>query len=537
MNPISHVSRYAALATVVCCAGLGIAAALLVSAWWWLAAVSGLVLAAVGAYDLAQARHAILRNYPLVGHVRFLMERLRPGVRQYFAESSLDGRPFPRDVRDLVYQRAKGGQAQKAFGTELDVYRSGHEFFVTSLAPRPAVERPVTVRVGGRDCLQPFDMPLLNISAMSFGALSAPAIQALSAGARAGRFAHDTGEGGLSAHHLAGGADLIWQIGTGYFGCRTPDGRFDEGEFLLRAAHPAVKCILLKLSQGAKPGMGGVLPGAKVNTAVALARGVTPGRTVTSPPSHPGCSTPRDLVRFVARLRWLSGGKPVGIKLCVGARHEVLALCKAMLDEGATPDFIVVDGAEGGTGAAPLEYADTLGQPLTDGLIMMHNALVGTGLRDQVKLGASGKIATGSDIVARLVQGADFTNSARAMLLAAGCIQAQQCHTNACPTGVATQDPWRARALDVADKAQRVRRYQESTVRSAQQIMASLGARYPRDLRPDMLRRRLPNGLTCSYGELYEWLDEGELLASPLLEWAVDWAKASPDTFAPVPLR
>ncbi|MFK0292776.1 FMN-binding glutamate synthase family protein [Streptomyces sp. NPDC090442] len=535
MNLLQTVSRHSALAAAVAGAVLGGLAAFVVSPWWWTVAAPCLLLTARGLYDLKQRRHSILRNYPLLGHLRFWMEFIRPEVRQYFGESNLDGRPFPRDLRSLVYQRAKGETAQKAFGTEWDVYRSGHEFFVTSMAPVPVPDGPMTVRVGGPDCRQPYDMPLLNISAMSFGALSAPAIQALSQGASEGGFAHDTGEGGLSSHHLVGGADLIWQIGTGYFGCRTDDGRFDEDKFAVQATHPRVKCVVLKLSQGAKPGLGGVLPGAKVNDEVARVRGVVPGRTVVSPPGHPDCATPRSLVRFVARLRELSGGKPVGIKLCVGSRLELLALCKAMLEEHSAPDFIVVDGAEGGTGAAPLEFTDSVGMPLTDGLTTLHNALVGSGLRDGIKLGASGKIVAGSDIVTRLIQGADFTNSARAMLLALGCIQAQQCHTNNCPTGVATQDPRRARALDVADKAQRVRRYQEATVRSARQIMASLGAQHPSQLHTLMLRRRLPNGLTCSYNELYEWLHEGQLLANPPFDWAVDWTQADPDTFAPVP--
>ncbi|MFJ2766798.1 FMN-binding glutamate synthase family protein [Streptomyces sp. NPDC087300] len=534
MKPFPYTVRYSALLGVVAIAVLSSLLAVSVSPWWWTASAVFSALSLRGLRDMCQRRHAVLRNYPLLGHLRFWMERLRPGVRQYFIESSLDGRPFSRDVRSLVYQRAKGESAQKAFGTERDVYSTGHEFFVTSMAPEPVVETPFTVRVGGPDCLKPYDMALLNVSAMSFGALSGNAVRALNEGARQGRFAHDTGEGGLSEHHLAGGGDLIWQIGTGYFGCRTPEGRFDAAQFTTTASQTHVKCILLKLSQGAKPGMGGVLPGAKVNAEVARARGVAPGETVASPAWHPDCRTPRELVRFVAYLRTLSLGKPVGIKLCVGSRHQVLALCKAMLAEESAPDFIVVDGAEGGTGAAPLEFTDQLGMPLTDGLITLHNALVGTGLREHVKVGASGKIATGGDIVSRLVQGADFTNSARAMLLAIGCIQAQQCHSNDCPTGVATQDSRRARALHVGDKAQRVRRYQQATARSAQQIMATLGIQHPDELHPGMLRRRMDTGITCSYFELYEWLDHGELLVSPPASWVVDWAHAHPDTFTPV---
>ncbi|MEU8762733.1 FMN-binding glutamate synthase family protein [Streptomyces sp. NPDC048659] len=527
------VARYSALAVAAAVAALSGVACFLLSPWWTPVAVLSGVLTLQGVYDLCQREHAILRSYPLLGHFRFWLEHFRPAIRQYFAESNVNGTPFPRDVRAVVYQRAKGVPAEKAFGTERSVYDSGHEFFATSMAPVPVPAKPPTVRVGGPACAHPYDMPLLNVSAMSFGALSGQAVQALGEGARAGGFAQDTGEGGLSRHHFAGGADLIWQIGTGYFGCRTPDGAFDPHGFAVTAAREQVKCILLKLSQGAKPSMGGVLPGAKVNAEIARTRGVPQGKTVISPPAHPSCSTPRELVRFVARLRTLSGGKPIGIKLCVGSRLQFLALCKAMVEEGSAPDFIVVDGAEGGTGAAPLEFADAMGLPLTDGLTTVHNALVGCGLRDQVKIGASGKIATGSDIVARLVQGADFTNSARAMMLALGCIQAQQCHTNACPSGVATQDPLRARALHVGDKAARIRRFQESTVRSAQHVMAALGASTAADLRPAMLRRRLPDGLSRGYDELYEWPDEGSLLTAPPSGWAYDWDRADPDSFAP----
>ncbi|MGH4031546.1 FMN-binding glutamate synthase family protein [Actinomycetota bacterium Odt1-20B] len=507
--------------------------ALAVSPWWWIAAAPALALAALGCWDVLQRRHSILRNYPLLGHARFLLEDIRPELQQYFIERNHDGRPYDRDVRSTVYQRAKGIEAEEPFGSERDLYERGYEYLVPSIAPRPVPEDPPTVRVGGPDCDRPYDMALLNVSAMSFGALSAHAILALNKGAALGGFAHDTGEGGLSEYHLRHGGDLIWELGTGYFGCRTDEGGFDAAQFEAKvAAHPQVKCVSLKLSQGAKPGIGGVLPGPKVNAEIAAVRGVPEGRAVISPPYHQVFSTPRELVLFLARLRELAGGRPVGIKLCVGARLQVLALCKAMLDEGVTPDFVVVDGAEGGTGAAPLEFADILGTPLTEGLMTVHNALVGTGLRGRIRIGASGKVATGSDIVKRLTQGADFTNAARAMMFAVGCVQAQSCHTNTCPVGVATQDPRRARALDVADKSLRVRRYQAATVRSAQQIMAAMGLEGPQGLRPHLLLRRTgAAGQVLSYAELYEWLEPGQLLADPPASWAADWAAADPDRF------
>lgn len=500
--------------------------------WWWLAAAVPLaLLGLLGVWDLVQRKHAVLRNYPVLGHARFLLEYMRPELQQYFVERDYDGRPFDRDTRSIVYERAKGTAAEEPFGTELDVYRTGYEFLVPSMAPREVPKTPPRVRIGGPDCTQPYDMALLNVSAMSFGSLSANAILALNGGAAAGGFAHDTGEGGLSEYHLRPGGDLVWEIGTGYFGCRTDDGDFKASEFADKAAHDQVKCVSLKLSQGAKPGIGGVLPGAKVNAEIARVRDVPQGRTVTSPPYHRAFTTPRELVRFIARMRELSGGKPTGFKLCPGSRREFLAVCKAMLEEGTAPDFIIVDGSEGGTGAAPLEFADQLGTPLTDGLLTVHNALVGSGLRDRIRIGASGKIATGGDLVKRLLQGADYGNAARAMMFAVGCIQAQRCHTNTCPTGVTTQDPRRARALDVGDKTLRVQRLQQATVQSAQQIMASMGVTEPAGLRPHMLRRRVDPHTLRSYEEMYEWLEPGQLLAEVPASWDADWQAADPDRF------
>ncbi|MEB8342878.1 FMN-binding glutamate synthase family protein [Streptomyces endophyticus] len=523
--------RYVVFLVAVAAAAAALALSLLLSAWWWFAAAPLLALATLGAWDLTQSRHSVLRNYPVLGHLRFVMESLRPEMQQYFVERNYDGRPYDRDVRSIVYERAKQQEAEEPFGTERDVYASGHEFLVPSLRPVDPPERPATVRVGGPDCTRPYDMALLNVSAMSFGALSGNAIRALNKGAALGNFAHDTGEGGLSDHHLAHGGDLVWEIGTGYFGCRTREGRFDRDEFAAKAAHEHIKCVSLKLSQGAKPGIGGVLPGGKVNAEIARVRDVPEGRTVVSPPYHREFDTPRQLVLFLAELRQLAGGKPVGFKLCLGSRTQFLAVCKAMVAEGVTPDFVIVDGSEGGTGAAPLEFADHLGTPLTEGLITVHNALVGTGLRDAVRIGASGKVATGADIVKRLVQGADFTNAARAMMFAVGCIQAQRCHTNTCPVGVATQDPRRVRALDVDDKAERVRHYQEATVRGAAQIMAAMGVRDPRELRPAQLMRRTTADLPVSYAHLHDWLEPGQLTGRPPATWAADWAAADPDRF------
>ncbi|WP_405591384.1 FMN-binding glutamate synthase family protein [Streptomyces sp. NBC_01190] len=502
-----------------------------VSPWWWIAAAVLVPPALLGVWDLLQRKHSVLRNYPVVGHARFLLERIRPELQQYFIERNFDGRPFDRDVRSIVYERAKGTDAEEPYGTERDVYQPGYEFLVPSMAPRPVPKEPPRVRIGGPDCTRPYDMALLNVSAMSFGSLSSNAVLALNGGAAAGGFAQDTGEGGLSEYHLRPGGDLVWEIGTGYFGCRTSDGGFDAGEFADKAAHDQVKCVSLKLSQGAKPGIGGVLPGAKVNAEIARVRDVPQGRTVISPPYHQVFSTPRELVRFIARMRQLADGKPTGFKLCPGSRQQFLAVCKAMLEEGVTPDFIIVDGAEGGTGAAPLEFADHVGTPLTEGLLTVHNSLVGVGLRDRIKIGASGKIATGTDLVKRLVQGADYGNAARAMMFAVGCIQAQRCHTNACPTGVTTQDPRRARALDVGDKTARVQRLQEATVASALQIMASMGVTDPAQLRPHMLRRRLDPYTVLSYEEMYEWLSPGQLTAEPPDSWAADWKAADPDRF------
>ncbi|MCW2786852.1 MAG: gltA [Marmoricola sp.] len=501
-------------------------------AWWGLVVVLVLLLA-VGVYDVVQKKHSVLRNYPVLGHLRFILESIRPELQQYFIERNYDGRPFDRDTRSAIYQRAKNLKEEQPFGTERDVNEPGYEFLVHSTRPVDVAEHQPRVRIGGPDCTAPYEMALVNVSAMSFGALSGNAITALNAGAARGGFAHDTGEGGLSKYHRQGG-DLVWELGSGYFGARTKDGDFDPEKFSATAALDQVKMVSLKLSQGAKPGIGGVLPGAKVTAEIAEARGVPVGEKCVSPSYHRVFSTPRELVLFIARMRELSGGKPAGFKLCLGSRVDFLAICKAMVAEGVTPDFIIVDGGEGGTGAAPLEYEDHIGTPLTEGLMTVHNALVGAGLRHQVKIGASGKVTSGIDVVKRLIQGADYTNSARAMMMAVGCIQAQTCHTNTCPVGVTTQDPKRQRALVVSDKTERVHHYQEQVVAQAMQAIASMGLSRPEDLHPRMLRRRIDHERTLSYEELFPHLDLGELVAGAQDEsWARDWAAADADTFTP----
>ncbi len=519
-------------------AAVGLAAALLVrlafnhSLWWLLAAVPLALLAVVGVWDLVQTRHAILRSFPILGHARFLLETIRPEIQQYFIESNTDGTPFDRETRDMVYERAKGTKGDEPFGTERNVNALGYEFLRHSLRAKFASDVAPKVRVGGPDCTQPYDIALLNVSAMSFGALSGNAILALNGAAARGGFAHDTGEGAISPYHLRPGGDLIWEIGSGYFGCRDDAGGFDATKFAEKAQLPAVKAISIKLSQGAKPGLGGVLPGPKVSAEIAAARGVPQGRTVISPPAHTAFSTPVQMMTFIATLRRLCGGKPVGFKLCVGARSEFLSICKGMLATGITPDFVIVDGSEGGTGAAPQEFEDHVGMPLTEGLMLVHNSLVGVGLRDRIRIGASGKVASGVDIVTRIIQGADFTLSARAMMFAVGCIQAQKCNTNTCPVGVATQDPGLTRSLDVPDKTKRAYNFQRATVASAAQIVASMGLDGFDELDPSMLNRRVEGQRTRSYAELYEWLLPGELLEEPVPEsWRSDWIQASADEF------
>jgi glutamate synthase domain-containing protein 2 len=501
--------------------------------WDWPLAFT-LALALLGLYDLFQTRHSLLRNYPIVGHVRFALEAVRGVVRQYFLEGDDENLPFSRNKRSVVYQRAKEELDKRPFGTKLDVYGSSFEWLNHSIAPKPVAREPGRILVGGPDCARPYSASRLNISAMSFGALGANAIRALNRGARIGGFAHDTGEGGCGRHHLAEGGDLIWEIGSGYFGCRDPDGRFSPERFAERAALEPVRMIEIKLSQGAKPGHGGVLPGAKVTPEIAEARGVPVGVDCVSPARHSAFSTPLELMRFIAELRRLSGGKPVGFKLCVGLGWEFLALGKAMLETGIRPDFIVIDGGEGGTGAAPPEFMDHVGMPLRDGLLFAHNTLVGLNLRQEIRLGASGRIASAFDIARAIVLGADWCNSARGFMFAVGCIQAQNCHTGLCPVGVATQDPMRQRALVITDKAERAFHLHRATLSTLAELVAAVGLDEPGQLRPHHFSRRLGPDRVETYDRLYQFLEPGALLAgtdAPLFKQA--WAAARADSFAP----
>src|SRR5271166_1393551 len=470
-------------------------------------------LAVLGTVDLLQTKHAVLRNYPISAHLRFLLEKIRPEMRQYFFEDEKHGLPFSRDKRAVVYQRAKNVLDKRPFGTQYDVYADGYEWLRHSIASRPHATAPFRVTIGGPDCTIPYSASVFNISAMSFGALSPNAIRALNGGAKQGGFAHDTGEGGVSRYHREMGGDLIWEIGSGYFGCRRPDGSFCAERFAETAADAQVKMVEVKLSQGAKPGHGGLLPAAKVSAEIAAARGVPMGEDCISPASHSSFSTPIEFVLFPRDLRRLSGGKPVGFKLCVGHPWEFLAICKAMLETGICPDFIVVDGKEGGTGAGPFEFLDHVGMPLREGLTFVHNALVGAGVRDRVKIGASVKIASAFDIARAMALGADWCNAARGFMFALGCIESQSCHTDRCPTGVATQDPTRQRALVVLSKAERVMNYHNQTTKALAEFVAAAGLSHPGEFTPAHFSRRISSHEVMSLAEGYPPLAPGALLA------------------------
>ncbi|MDO6963109.1 FMN-binding glutamate synthase family protein [Rhizobium alvei] len=489
-------------------------------------------LTAVGIHDLLQKRHSILRNYPIAGHARFIMEDLRPKIRQYFFEGEKDGRPFPRDKRSLAYQRAKGQLDKRPFGTEYDVYEPRYEWISHSLAPTRLESHDFRVRVGGPDCTKPYDASVLNISAMSFGSLSAAAIRALNRGAVMGGFYHDTGEGGLSPYHRENGGDIVWEIGSGYFGCRHPDGSFSPERFAETAAFDQIKMIEIKLSQGAKPGHGGVLPAAKISEEVSRIRGIPMGKDCVSPAAHPAFSTPLELMAFIAQLRRLSEGKPVGFKLCIGHAHEFLAIVKAMLETGITPDFIVVDGKEGGTGAAPSEYIDHIGMPLREGLAFVHNALVGAGLREKIRIGASGMIISAFDMARVMALGADWCNMARGFMFAIGCIQSQACHTDLCPVGVATQDPDRQKALVVPDKATRVAQFHAKTLEALAEVVAGCGLHHPSEFRPFHFHKRINHSQVTTFTHLYPPLRPGELLeGTDDVRFRIPWQIAQADTF------
>jgi glutamate synthase domain-containing protein 2 len=495
-----------------------------------------LTLSTVGTVDLFQSRHAVLRNYPLAAHIRFILEEIRPEIRQYFLESEKDGTPFSRDQRALVYQRAKQALDKRPFGTQNDVYASGYEWLHHSMAPKLAAKEPFRIQIGGPDCTKPYSASILNISAMSFGALSPNAIRALNTGARKGGFAHDTGEGGYSPYHRENGGDLIWEIGSGYFSCRNDDGTFNAEKFAAGARSDQVKMVELKLSQGAKPGHGGVLPGAKVSAEIAATRGVPVGVDCLSPSRHSVFSTPIEMMQFIATMRKLSGGKPAGFKLCIGHPWEFLAICKAMLETEIYPDFIVIDGKEGGTGAAPLEFADNLGMPLREALNFVHNALIGINARERIRLGASGKIISAFDIARVMALGADWCNSARGFMFALGCIQSQSCHTDRCPTGVSTQDRNRQRALVVPDKAERVYNFHRATLHSLAELVAAAGLEHPQEFAPAHFSRRVSPHEVKSFADLFPPLQPGELIAgSGDKRYEIAWAMASAKEFRALP--
>jgi glutamate synthase domain-containing protein 2 len=528
---MTHIRYLALVVVVVATIAALVAVQRELIGWGWAAA--GLALVGVGLRDLIQTRHAILRNYPLMGHLRFLFEYVRPEIRQYFIESDTENIPFSREQRAVVYQRAKRALDKRPFGTQHDVYAAGFEWINHSMAPSQPASHDFRVRIGGPDCAQPYEASVFNISAMSFGSLSANAIRALNRGAKLGGFAHDTGEGSISAYHREHGGDLIWEIGSGYFGCRDAQGRFDPEAFQRNARDPQVRMVEIKLSQGAKPGHGGVLPGPKVTPEIAQARGVPAWTDCISPASHSAFDSPIGLLDFVARLRELSGGKPTGFKLAIGHPWEWFAVAKAMRETGIVPDFIVVDGKEGGTGAAPVEFIDRMGMPMRDGLLLVHDTLVGLGLRDRVRLGAAGKIVSGFDIARTMALGADWCNSARGFMFALGCIQAQSCHTGTCPTGVTTQDPVRQRALVVPDKAQRVANFHGSTLQALAELVAAAGLQHPSQISPRHILRRISPDEVRSMAELHDFLEPGQLLgAGPLpAVFARFWAASRPDRF------
>ena len=495
-----------------------------------------LFLTGLGLRDTRQRRHSVLRNYPVIGHLRFLLEFIRPEMRQYFLESDNEAAPFSRQQRSLVYQRAKGEPDKRPFGTQLDVHASGYEWINHSIAPTKVATHDFRVDIGAggfSSCTQPYSASIFNISAMSFGALSANAIMALNAGAKKGGFAHDTGEGSISQHHRVNGGDLIWEIGSGYFGCRHADGSFSEPRFVENALSPQVKMIELKLSQGAKPGHGGVLPGPKVTEEIAAARGVAVGVDCISPARHSAFDTPVQMLRFIEHLRGLSGGKPVGFKLCIGHPWEWFAICKAMLETGLAPDFIVVDGGEGGTGAAPLEFTDHVGAPLQEGLLLVHNTLMGLNLRQRIRIGCAGKVVTAFDIARAMALGADWCNAARGFMFALGCIQSQTCHTGKCPTGVATQDPKREQALYVPTKAERVYHFHQNTLMALKELVQAAGLRHPSEIDASHIVRRNSEQGVKLLANLLPFVEPGSLLEGDMSQqvFRTYWPMASADSF------
>jgi len=506
------------------------------SCWWWLVIMIVLINTWVG-YDLFQTKHAIVRNFPVLGRMRYLAEWMRPKVLQYFVESDTDGTPLSRVFRSIVYQRAKKVLDTAPFGTQMDTYREGYEWVNHSIAALDPHDMDMDPRVtiGGRDCVQPYSASLLNVSAMSYGSLSRAAIAALNGGAVIGNFAHNTGEGGISTYHTQFNGDLIYQIGTGYFGARDKDGRFSPEEFKKRASLPSVKMIEIKLSQGAKPGHGGILPAKKATPEIAEIRNIEPYKDVISPPFHRAFSTPIGLLEFIKQCRDLSGGKPVGFKLCIGHPHEFIAICKAMVKTGIKPDFIAVDGGEGGTGAAPLEFTNSIGTPYLEGLAFVYDTLIGFDLKKEIQIIAAGKIMTGFHMFRAIAMGADICYSARAMMLALGCIQALECNRNTCPVGVATQNESLVKGLVVKDKKVRVANYHRETVESFVEILAATGMKNSDQVNRAHIRRRMDTKVVKTYDELFPYIPEGCLLDRETVpkKWQQEWNMAVAESFTP----
>lgn len=511
---------------------------ILVWAYFWIDALFALFVVGpfiyMGFADMRQTQQSIRRNFPLFGRLRYVFEDLRPKIQQYFVESDTDGTPINRNDRSVVYQRAKRQIDTTPFGTQYNVYAEGYEWMSHSVVPLDfhTINHHPRIVVGNRDCKQPYSASILNISAMSFGSLSSHAVEALNAGAKIGGFAHNTGEGGLSPYHLKHGGDIIWQIGTGYFGARDEEGRFSGDAFQKNATRPEVKMIELKLSQGAKPGHGGILPDKKNTPEVAAIRLVKAGTTVFSPPYHSAFSTPKGMIEYIQKLKTLSGGKPVGFKLCVGRKSEFISICKAMVELDSYPDFITVDGGEGGTGAAPPEFSNFVGMPLLDGLAFVDNMLKGFNIRQHIRLGASGKILTGFQILRAIALGADMCNSARAMMMALGCIQALECNKNTCPTGVATQDPRLVKGLVVDDKKSRVANFHKNTIESFVELMAASGIDSPAKLNRHQINRRVFMNEVLTLEEIYPSVSAGAMLGDNLPErYKMSYGSASAEEF------
>jgi glutamate synthase domain-containing protein 2 len=508
----------------------------LLVAYFWPPALDALwiivPLGLLGLYDICLSKHNILYNYPVIGHLRYFFEFVRPEIQQYFVATNLSGRPFNREERSVVYQRAQNERDTHPFGTEHDISESGYVYAQHSLQPQEIAAEDHRFRIGGKDCRQPYSASRLNISAMSYGALSRNAIRALNLGAKQAKMFHNTGEGGLTDHHLSGGGDIVWQIGTGYFGCRTPDGQFDPGVFAEKARNDVVKMIEIKLSQGAKPSHGGLLPKEKITEEISHIRGIPMGKDCLSPATHQEFSTPKGLLEFVVKLRELSGGKPVGFKLAIGSRVEFMAIVKAMLNTGIVPDFITVDGAEGGTGAAPLEFTNRLGTPSDEALAFVHSCLVGTNLRGRLRLLVSGKVCSAFTIAKKVALGADGVNAARSFMFSLGCIQALRCNENNCPTGVTSNVPARYRAIDIKRKAEHVANFHRNTLYAFKELAGAMGVKQYSDLSPSMIYYRISSGESVTYADLFHMIAPGALLGNEIPEaYAKDWQQASGDTF------